>query len=340
MARIARALLVCAVAVACVGCAQARSPDRRGSEAAPLAKANLTEYVPAAGLRWLAVARLAELARMPEMRTSIELLFPSARLDAFAIATGLDLRTTPVAAAAGFDLATLFLAETPWENALIERKFVERLTASVRAETSARGVRRVSGTVGLTPETLIRAEGRFVAVSVGDPTPARVAALYAEGRLGRSPPALKGSALSTLHEELAEAPLRFYAPGPFSDEWARGARGLLGVTLALGVAAYPEADTLRVVAVLSGRWNGADVAQLEAAWNDLATSSLGRLLGLDQPASPAEVTVSDDQLALRVRLARLPLVTGLRAAVAADVWEFLKVPNTPKIAPTAPVAPP
>jgi hypothetical protein len=309
-------------------------------EALPLPKADLTDYVPAAGLRWLAVARLSELARAPELRTSLELLFPTARLDAFASATGLDLRQAPVAAAAGFDLATLFLAETPWENAIIEQKFIKRLTTTPRVEASPRGVRRVAGTMGLTPETLIRAERRFVAVSVGDPTEARIAELYAEGRLGRSPPALKGSALSTLPIELASAPVRFYAPGPFSDEWARGARGLLGVTLALGVAAYSDAETLRVVAVFSGRWNGADIGQLEAAWNDLAGSSMGRLLGLDQPATPAEVSVTDDQLTLRVRLARLPLVTGLRAAVVADVWEFLKVPNTPEIAPVAPSAVP
>jgi hypothetical protein len=274
------------------------------------------------------------------MRASLELLFPAARLDAFAGATGIDLREAPVAAAAGFDLATLFLAETPWENGNIERKFIERLTASPHLDTSPRGVHRVSGIVGLTPETLVRADRRFVAVSVGDPTAARVVQLYAEGRLGRSPPALKGSALSTLPPELATAPIRFYAPGPFSDEWARGARGLLGVTLALGVAAYSEEETLRVVASLSGRWNGADISQLEAAWNDLAGSSMGRLLGLDQPATPAEITATDDQLTLRVRLARLPLVTGLRAAVAADVWEFLKVPSSPQIAPPAPSAAP
>ncbi len=288
----------------------------------------------------MAVARLAELSHAPEMRKSLELLFPASRLDAFALSTGLDLRAAPVAAAAGFDLGTLFLAETPWENAVIEERFTARVTSPPHVDTSARRVRRISGTMGPTPETLVRADRRFVAVAVGDPTLARIVELYAEGRLGRSPPALKGSALSTLPVELARAPIRFYAPGPFSGEWARGAGGLLGVTLAMGVGAYSEGDTLRIVAVLSGRWNGTDIDQLEAAWNDLAISSMGRLLGLDQPATPAEVSVTDDQLTLRVRLARLPLVTGLRAAVAADVWEFLKVPNTDKIAPPVPSAAP
>jgi hypothetical protein len=304
-----------------------------------LPKANLEEYVPAAGLRWLAVARLADLSHAPEMRASLELLFPATRLDAFASATGLELRTVPVAAAAGFDLATLFMAETPFENALIEDRFTARFAVPPRVSVSPRGVRRVAGTMGLTPETLLRADRRFVAVSIGDPTPARVAALYAEGRLARSPSALKGSALSTLPADLASAPIRFYAPGPFSGEWAGGARGLLGVTLALGVGVYPEGDSLRVVAVLSGRWNGADIEQLDVVWNDLAQSSMGRLLGLDQPATPADITVTDDQLTLKVRLAKLPLVNGLRAAVAADVWEFLKAPNTDE-KPTSPTSSP
>ncbi|HEX4334799.1 MAG TPA: hypothetical protein VH062_02730 [Polyangiaceae bacterium] len=339
MMRWARAQLACAVTIASVACAPARAPDRANA-VAPLPPAELTSYVPAAGLRWLAVARLAELSHAPEMKKSLELLFPATRLDAFAKSTGLDLRTSPLAAAAGFDLATLFLAETPWENALIERQFTERLTLAPTVSVSARGVRRIAGTVGLNPETLLRADRRFVAVAIGDPTPARVAELYAEQRLPRSPPALKGSALSTLPATLAAAPIRFYAPGPFAGEWASGARGLLGVTVALGVGVYPEGDALRVVAVLSGRWNGTDVDQLEAAWNDLAQSSMGRLLGLDQPLTPADVTVTSDQLTLEVHLARLPLVTGLRAAVAADVWEFLKAPTSEKKAPAELPTPP
>ena len=324
--------------VVSVGCAPARSAD--GAARSALPKADLTDYVPAAGLRWLAVARLAELAHAKEMRSSIELLFPATRLDAFAGATGVELRESTVAVAAGFDVATLFLAETPWENIGVERKFIERMTAPPRIDVSPRGARRITGTIGSMPETLIRADRRFVAVAVGDPTLGRIVQLYAEGRLGRSPAALRGSALSTLPAELATAPMRFYAPGPFSGEWASGARGLLGVTLALGVAAFPEGDDLRVVAALSGRWNGTDVAQLEAAWSDLSESSMGRLLGLNQPATPAEIAVSDDLLTLRVRLQRLPLVTGLRAAVVADVWEFLKAPNSQKTTPAASPAPP
>src|SRR5262245_494509 len=192
------ARLSCAALAVILGCTPARPPEGLSQSAELQRIARLEDYVPAAGLRWLAVARLADLSRAREMRDALELLFPAARLDAFARATALDLRAVPVGIAAGFDYATLFLAETPWENAAIEERFVARLAASARVETTPRGVRRVSGTLGPTPETLVRADRRFVAVSVGDPTPARVVGLYAEGRLAKSPPALKGSALSTL----------------------------------------------------------------------------------------------------------------------------------------------
>src|SRR6185295_4064338 len=105
---------------------------------------------------------------------------------------------------------------------------------------------RISGAVSGMPETLVSVRGHLVAVALGDPTPARVAELYAEGRLARSPSALHGSALATLPGTLGRAPLVFYAPGPFSGEWASGARGLLGAAVALGVAVTPEGDSLHV----------------------------------------------------------------------------------------------
>src|SRR5262249_48012319 len=113
------ARLSCAALAVILGCAPSH-PAQPASQSAELPRIErLEDYVPAAGLRWLAVARLAELSRAREMRDSLELLFPAARLDAFARSTALDLRSVPVGIAAGFDYATLFVAETPWENAAI-----------------------------------------------------------------------------------------------------------------------------------------------------------------------------------------------------------------------------
>jgi hypothetical protein len=274
----------------------------------------------------MVTARLADLWRTPSVRPSLELLFPRARLDAFASATGVDLRETPAAVAAGFDYATLFLAETPAGNAKVEDLFAGRLAGSARAEAARPDVRRVWGALGLTPETLVRVDGKFVAVSVGDPTPARVVELFALGRLVRTRPALAGSALSTLPQDLRSAPACFYAPGPFAGEWAGGAHGLLGAALALGAAVWPDDGALRLRVVLSGQWSGEDVAQLQSAWGDLAGSSMGRLLGLLDPVTPPEIFVTPELLTLDVRIHVAPLASGLRAAVAADLWEILASP--------------
>jgi hypothetical protein len=319
------ALLAGLLAIAC-------TPGAHREAGSPATKASnfhvgpLTDFVPAAGLRWMAVARLGELAHTESLRPSLDLLFPAARLDAFTIATGLDLREAPSALVAGFDYATLYAAETPSESALIEQRFRDRLVLGAREESRHPGLVRISGAIGSTPETLVRLDGRFVAVSVGDPTPARVVELFVLGRLGKSPPALRGSALSTLPPDLEKAPLRFYAPGPFSDEWARGARGLLGAALAFGVAVWPENENVKVRAVLAGRWTGEDATRLVSAWSDLADSTMGKLFGLDQPASEPQVSLRPELLTFEVRLPLAPLAHGLRAAVAADVWEFLRIP--------------
>jgi hypothetical protein len=316
-------VIACLFAIACAP----RPPVAPATTVAPLHDGPLTDFVAAAGLRWMAVARLAELAHTPGLSASRDLLFPTARLDAFALATGLDLRETANALAAGYDLGTLYMAETPSESALVEARFRDRLLAGATTVSPHPQVKRISGAMGLSPETLVRVDAKWIAVAVGDPTPARAAELFALGRLTRSPPALRGSALSTLPHELDTAPLRFYASGPFSGDWARGARGLLGAALAFGVAAWPEGAELRVRAVLSGRWEATDAAELSSAWTDLSESSMGRLLGLDQPAGEPRVTFAPDALTFDVRLAIAPLTDGLRAAVAADVWEILRFPQ-------------
>jgi hypothetical protein len=188
----------------------------------------------------------------------------------------------------------------------------------------------VSGTQGSTPETLVRVAQRLVAVSLGDPTPARVVELYVLGRLARSPTALHGSATRTLPDDILAAPVLFVAPGPFSGEWSRGARGLLGGALALGIGVWPDGDNLRIQAVLSGDWTPDDAVRLSSAWSDLAESSIGRLLGLDQSGATPEVGVSTTRLTFRHRVLLSPLASGLRAAVAADVWEFLEPPPARK----------
>jgi hypothetical protein len=318
-------LLLPALVASCAPAAPARNATPRATHAGPL-----VDFVPAAGLRWLVMARLSELAHDPELKPSIELLFPAPRLAGFAIATGIDLREVPAGLAAGFDYATLYAAETSGDNALVERRFTDRLALGAIVQSSHPRVRRISGTLGRTPETLVSIDQRLVAIAVGDPTPARVVELYALERLPRSPPALRGSALSTLPKDLETAPLRFYAPGPFAGEWEAAAGGLLGAALALGVAMWPEGDVIRCRAVLSGAFRAEDLPRVLSTWEGLSHSTMGRLLSLDHPAAEPQVRVDGDRLVFEVQLARQPLVSGLRAAVVADVWEILRIDGASK----------
>jgi hypothetical protein len=171
---------------------------------------------------------------------------------------------------------------------------------------------------------MVRIDSRLGAFSVGDPLPGRIVELVALERLHKAVPALRGSALGTLPPSLATAPVVLYAPGPFTGEWARGARGLLAGALAMGVALRPEGRIGEFKLVLSGEYEPVEAtARLGAAWDDLARSSLGRLLGLPEPLAPPNVEVLVDRVEMTVRLDLVPVVAGLRAAVAADVWEIM-----------------
>jgi hypothetical protein len=216
------------------------------------------------------------------------------------------------------------MAETPGDNAQVEELFLERLVRGARVDQPHPRLHRVSGLVGSSPQTLIRIEGRLVAVAVGDPTPARVVEAFARRRLSRSPPALRGAALSPLPAALAREPVAFYAPGPLDPEWQPGARGLLAGTTAVGAAARPAATGLHVVVHLAGAWAEVPDARerLAQAWTDLSTSPLGRLLGLDGAGAP-RVEATGALLSLAVDVQLEPLVRGLRAAVAADAREIL-----------------
>lgn len=283
----------------------------------------------------MAAARLADLAATPSLRPLFAELVPNGRLDAFALTTGIDLRTAPNALAAGFDYSTLYLAETPFENSIVEKRFVDRLVVGATIESKHPGVRRISGTIGLVAETLVRVDHQLVAFDIGDPAEARVVELFVTGRLTRTPTALRGSALKGVPSEFGAAPVRFYAPGPFTGEWEQGARGLLGAATAFGATATPVGDDLRIEVAIVGNYSGMDVARLSSAWADLAESSIGRLMGFDHPSAPPEPRLGDGYLALEVRIPSRPVFAGLRAAVAADVWEMLG-PGTRPDAPASP----
>lgn len=288
----------------------------------------------------MVLGRPKEIASDASLAKAIELLLPKERLEAHSKDSGVDLRQLSDGLIAGFDHATLYVADARNSSTTAEERFSERLLAGTRIHRPHPRIHRLSGVVGQTPETLVRIDERLVAVSVGSALPARIVELYARKKLTKSPSALRGSALSSLPvAELERAPMRFYAPGPFTGEWTQGARGLLAAATAVGIAVKPAADGhLSAVIVIAGSFGEAEsdpAAQAALAWTDLTGSGLGKLLGFDQ-AEPPQIVATPDALRVSFEVAALPMAQGLRAAVMSEVWEILDLKPPPRNEPDLP----
>jgi hypothetical protein len=277
-----------------------------------------------------------QLLAQPDLGQAIFQIIPSRRFDAFAESSGVDLRVLPEAGIAGFPYSTLYLAELPSGVAPIVRaRFGERLLAGAVSKQPHPGLTRMTGVIGQTPETLLTIDERLLAVSVGDPIPAKIAEAYARKRLMHSPPALNGAALSTLPELASSNVAILFAPGPFADEWQRAADGLLQSTVAIAITAQPiGSGKIATTVYLTGAWqDSAEEAarRLGAAWSTFAHSSAGRLFELNDVA---EISASPDLLRLRIELEVAALVRGLRASVFGDLSQILNLP--PKAAQSGP----
>lgn len=292
----------------------------------------LHDLVPSAGLRFLVEGSPRKIWGHARLRSALSELLPESRLAGFAERTGVDLRELEHALIAGFDYGTLYLGRCgnacgPRARAL----FIERLAgrAIVNLTDTEPVAATVKGTLEGEPIALIDM-GSVVGVASRDLTLSRVPIAFARGKLKKTPRALRGAALSTL-PELGEARwVTFYAPGPFEGEWARGLRGLMASALALAVHVEPtDDDHLRVNLVMSGEFGTTGQAaldELSRAFEELATSTTGKLLGLDG-ARAVQGRFDPQYLTLSTELPLFPLVSGLRAAVIADVWEILGIPK-------------
>ena len=79
----------------CAAPAAEPTPARPAPE--PLHDGPITDYVPAAGLRWMVAGRPRRLARNTAFAEALKPLLPAKRLEAYAVSTGIDLRRTPSA---------------------------------------------------------------------------------------------------------------------------------------------------------------------------------------------------------------------------------------------------
>ena len=325
--RLSRWLLPLAVWVSACAAPVARPQAAVTHAARPLHRGPLTDYVSAAGLRWLVLVKPQQVLENPELGAAIARIVPSVRFDAFAEASGVDLRTVPDAAVAGFSYATLYLVQLPAGTAEQARAhFGERLLAGAVTKRPHPALVRITGVIGQTPETLLTIDDRVLAVAVGDPVQAKIAEAYAEARLKSSPTALRGASLSALPALADDHVAILYAPGPFADEWQRAANGLLQSTVALAIAVQPIGHgKVATTLFLAGAWqDSAEDAgkQLEQAWLKLVHSSAGHLFELKEDS---RVTVSPEVITLRVELELDALVRALRASVLGDLSQILNL---------------
>lgn len=323
-------VLVLVLSAACGSSTRAPPASKPAPAAAPLHRGPLTDYVAAAGLRWMLVGKPRDIAQNPAFAEALELLVPEPRLKAFTSVSGVDLKTLGAALVAGFDFGTLYLVQTtPEAAARASLKFQERLLQGSLKRPHPE-LERTNGLVGSTPEALVRFDA-IVAISVGDPTLTRVVEAFARGKLRRSPAALRGAALSALAPPPQQALATFYVPGPFTGEWAQAARGLLADAVALSIAMTPSSTGhARFTVQLAGDVRPEGAEEIVRAFHELVQTPTGRLLGLDQPTSPTALHEPDGRLVLDVELELAPIARGLRAAVIADVWEIMQtLPREP-----------
>lgn len=324
---------------------EAPSPTR---EPPPLSIGPLATLLPLAGLEWLVEARLREIASIPWLIPAIGRVVPERRLDVFAKATGIDLRQAPEglvasyaprgAAAdaegdgdAGGRRSTIYLVRHGGDPLAIERAFRARLTSGEHRVAERADLVRVSGAVGPSEQALVVLGRDVVGFQMGGDLargPARVASLYALGKLKRSPTALGLDPLRALNQRFGGAPARAFALGPFEGELARGARGLLAGATAIGAAARPSArEKVALAIAVAGDFTATGPKasdELLRSWLELAEGSFGHLLGLDRPIDKPLATHGANAVAVAVELDPDKLASGLAAATGDRVEEMMR----------------
>jgi hypothetical protein len=284
----------------------------------------LTDFVPAAGLRWLVVGAPAYFARHPALQPLRESWLTDARFRTFASSTGIDLTRTERGLVAGFDLGLLYMADGSGWVGVPEELFSRRLAGTATVRRPHPHIWRVTGLAGSTPESLVRVDRDLVAIAVRDPTPARIVELVARGRLLGVVPALRGAALSTLPADYLEpGSLSLYGLGPFEERALTQGRGLLGLVQAIAARVDLMADRVRLDVALSGYWHDSDRDRLSALWDAVATSTTGAALGLTEPLARPSVSFSELALELTVELSIPKLLSGIERVLGGDVERLL-----------------
>ena len=318
------------------GCAtSAKPPIEVATPLPPLVTHPVDALLAAAGLRWVVLVEPRTIASTPWLIPEIGSIVPEENFDRFEASSGLDLRQLPEAVVASYDegeLASLiYLARHRSQPRALERALRTRITAEAERAVDRPDVIRVTGKIGVGSIAMAVVGPDLVGYQVGGNTkrgPVRIASLYAQGALRRSPSAFAVDPLRSLSAHLGSAPLRAFAVGPFEGELQRGLGGLLAGATAVGGVMKPTArEGLALTFAASGDFtsSGAEAeSALLAAWNELAGTAFGKLYGLDHPMTPPTTSHADDAVLLAIELDPKMLAHGLAAATSARIDEIMR----------------
>jgi hypothetical protein len=302
----------------------------------PLGPIELDQLCPLAGLEWVVRTKPREIAAVPWLIPAIARFIPESNQAALQARLGFDPRQ--VAEALFVSYGALLggcqaqLVRHNVDPAGVEQRFLARLTRDVERRVDHPEVIRLHGTVGKRKHGLTLV-GREVAVfdqmEGSGQGVARVAALFATDALKEAKPLRDDVQLRAVVERFGAAPVVAVAPGPFVDEWQRAARGLLAAADFVAASASPAAATesLRLSLAILGDFgnDGSKAADLlRESWQDLASESMGRLLGFGDTSEPVAAGTRN-VITLNVMVDPNRLAAGLAALLEQDLEAIMRL---------------
>lgn len=322
------AALVCSTS----GCGPKPIPPPPAPPPVPLHLEPACDLAPSAGLEWVLDARPRAVAELPDLIPVIALVVPEARFAAFAATHGgIDVRQITDLCVAKYKESLLTVARVPFDPTRIAAAFADQTTRPGGRNVDLPNPRvvRVWGEVNGEAQQLVLFGREAVVLEQGRAGPARAAEAFAQGKLRRASPALRGGPLRRAVHLVGEAPVRLFAPGPFEGEIAQGLGGLMRASTSVAISAQFAGPPARIAVriVLTGAWGkDADAAaeRLAAAVHVVSESPFGRLLGLHHPVAGPKIRGSDDALVVDVTLDGVALARGVHDALDAEIGDIMR----------------
>ena len=331
--RVDRRALLTGLLGACawLGCAPSEPARAPSPPLPPLKIKPVSSLATAAGLSWIVLAKPKVLFDNPGLHPGLARLFPEQGRAVLDRVTAIRLDRIQDAAVVSYASSTLFLIDGGVDAFEAERRYHDRLMSEVIRKSYRPDATWVKGAdAGGNMRSLAALAPGTVAIESGGSLHAKVALLYGIGRLQRAPRALSLPDVALLAGKFGDAPLRGFAPGPFEGEWKRGLRGLLAACSAAGVAMRPAPDgSIDVSIRFVGAWEQDAPRAAEhvaARWQELASSTIGRVTGLATPVRGPTLLVQSEMVGIDVTIDGAQLLDGLHDLVAADVRDILAPP--------------